>query len=355
MLAPTPPRVPFLAKVTVREVASAAGVSIATVSRVLNRPALVQPVKREAVERAMAALDYIPNRQARSLISHRSGSIGLLVPTIANPLFAPVIGAIERVLDASGYALLIHCTQREPDRQHRQVRHLVERGVDGLILTGTVVGPELAALLRRTRTPAMVQDALLSPAGAPAVAFDNAGAMALAVRHLHGLGHRAIALLSGPLHNTPAVAERFAGAERQIRALGLELPDAWRVVAGDYDNIAVREGAARLLSRTELPTAVACTGDILALGLVAECQVRGLRIPRDLSITGCGDTDLGHYVEPALTTVRLPWKRMGEVVVEGLLTLIEGRAADPLIVLPHALVERRSVCPPRSVPHPRAS
>ncbi|MBI0535857.1 LacI family transcriptional regulator [Roseomonas sp. KE2513] len=333
-------------KITVREVASAAGVSIATVSRVLNQPALVQQSKREAVERAMVALDYIPNRQARSLMSQRTGSIGLLVPTIANPLFAPVIAAIERVLDAAGYALLIHCTQRDPARQQKQVRHLVERGVDGLILTGTSIAPDLAALLDRTSTPAVVQDALLLPPGAPAVAFDNAAAMAVAVRHVHGQGHRAIALFSGPLHNTPAVAERFAGAERELRALGLHLPAAWRVLAEDYDNTAVRDGAARLLSCAERPTAVACTGDILALGLVAEGHRRGLRVPQDFSVIGCGDTDLGRYVEPPLTTVRMPWERMGEAAVEGLLALIEGRPTAPLTVLPHELIERHSVQPP---------
>jgi LacI family transcriptional regulator len=333
-------------KITVREVASAAGVSIATVSRVLNQPALVQQSKREAVQRAMAALDYIPNRQARSLMSQRTGSIGLLVPTIANPLFAPVIAAIERVLDAAGYALLIHCTGRDPVRQHKQVRHLVERGVDGLILTGTGIGPELGALLRRAGTPAVVQDSLLLPPGAPAVAFDNAAAMAVAVRHLHAQGHRAIALLSGPLHNTPAVAERFAGAERELRALGLALPESWRVLTEDYDNTAVRDGAARLLSCRERPTAVACTGDILALGLVAEGHRRGLLVPRDLSVIGCGDTDLGRYVEPPLTTVRMPWERMGEAAVEGLLALIEGRPTAPLTVLPHELIERHSVQSP---------
>ncbi|MFC0407142.1 LacI family DNA-binding transcriptional regulator [Roseomonas elaeocarpi] len=336
-----------------REVASAAGVSIATVSRVLNQPELVQPNKRDAVQRAVAALDYIPNRQARSLISQRSATIGLLVPTIANPLFAPVIAAIERVLDAAGYALLIHCTQRDPARQIKQVRHLLGRGVDGLILTGHGVDPDLAALLARTGTPVVVQDALLQPGDAPAVAFDNAGAMALAVQHLHDQGHRAIALLSGPLHNTPSVAERFRGAERRIHALGLAMPEAWRMLTADYDNAAVRDGAARLLGCPERPTAVACTGDILALGLVAECQRRGLAVPRDLSIIGCGDTDLGRYVEPALTTVRLPWDRMGEASVEGLLALLSGRAPAPLTVLSHELVERHSVHPPSPRPSPR--
>jgi len=148
------------------------------------------------------------------------------------------------------------------------------------------------------------------------------------------------------LHNTPAVAERFAGAEREIRALGLELPDAWCVLTEDYDNTAVRDGAVRLLSLERRPTAVACTGDILALGLVAECQRRALLVPRDLSVIGCGGTDLGRYVEPPLTTVRMPWDRMGEAAVEALLALIEGLPTAPLTILPHELIERRSVQPP---------
>ena len=331
------------AKVTVREIALAAGVSIATVSRVLNQPELVQAPKRDAVRRALAALDYIPNRHARSLSSQRSGAIGLLVPTLANPLFAPTIAAIEATLDATGHALLIHCTQRDPERQLKQVRHLIERGVDGLILTGSAPNPPLAALLSRTGIPHVVQDAVLPSSGAPSIGFDDAGAMAMAVGHLHDRGHRAIAVLSGPVHNTAAVAARFAGAVRQVRALGLALPEAWQVVTADYDNASVRDGAAGLLDLGERPTAVACTGDILALGLVAECQHRGLAVPRDLSVIGCGDTEMGQYVEPALTTIGLPWARMGSAAVDSLLALIAGSAADPPLILPHSLVERRSV------------
>ena len=337
------------AKVTVREVATAAGVSVATVSRVLNRPGLVQADKRDAVERAVLALDYIPNRHARSLISQRSGAVGLLVPTLANPLFAPTIGAIEAALDEAGHALLIHCFDRDPARQLKQVRHLLERGVDGLILTGTTTSPALQDLLGRTGVPRVVQDALLAShedAAAPRVAFDNAGAMALAVRHLHDQGHRAIAVLSGPVHNTPAVADRFEGAVACIRELGLTPAPAWRVVTNDYDHASLRSGAAALLDAPDQPTAVACTGDIVALGLVAECRRRSVSVPRDLSVTGCGDTEMGQYVEPALTTVHLPWAAMGREAVARLLARIAGQPADDLLVLPHSLVRRSSVHPP---------
>lgn len=334
------------AKITVREIATAAGVSIATVSRVLNQPDLVQASKRDAVRRALVALDYLPNRHARSLSSQRSNAVGLLVPTLANPLFAPTIAAIEATLDATGHALLIHCTQRDPDRQFRQVRHLIERGVDGLILTGATTSPALTALLARTGTPHVVQDAVLQPGDVPSVGFDNAGAMTMAVRHLHDRGHRAVAVLSGPIHDTVAVAERFAGAVREVQAFGLELPEHWRIITAGYDNASVRDGAAKLLDLADRPTAVACTGDIPALGLAAECQRRALAVPRDLSIIGCGDTEMGQYVEPALTTIRLPWAHMGSAAVSGLLALIAGRPADPPITLPHSLVERRSVQPP---------
>jgi transcriptional regulator with XRE-family HTH domain len=138
-------------KVTVKDVARAAGVSITTVSRVLNNPGLVASDKQHAVQRALQSLDYIPNQLARSLISRQSKAIGLIVPTISNPVFAPTIEAIERKLDAAGYALLIHCCERDPEREFRQVRALIERGVDGLIITGSVHVPELAALLARNK------------------------------------------------------------------------------------------------------------------------------------------------------------------------------------------------------------
>jgi len=334
-------------KATVKDIARVAGVSVATVSRVLNNPDRVAVDKREAVLGALRRHDYIPNQHARSLISRRSHAIGLVVPTISNPVFAPTMAAIERELTAAGYALLISCCERDPVREFEQVRTLIERGVDGLLITGSEHLLELPDLLARYNVPYVSQDiALGSPMG-PSVALDNAGALATAIDHLVAQGHRRIAVLSGPVHNTPPIRDRLDSAVARIGHYGLALPEAWIVVTEDYESQSTREGARRLLEG-ERPTAVALTGDILALMLVAECRARGLVVPRDISIIGCGDTNMGQYVDPPLTTVRMPFAEMGTAAALSLLALIAGQEPTEIAVLPHELVVRRSVAPPLS-------
>jgi len=337
------PSAPLPGKATVKDVARAAGVSITTVSRVLNNPGLVALDKQDAVQRALRSLDYIPNQLARSLISRRSKAIGLVVPTISNPVFAPTIGAIERRLDAAGYALLIHCCERDPERELSQVRALIERGVDGLIITGSVHLPELAAVLARYKLPYVSQDISLDQPMGPSIALDNARAMETAVDHLYEQGHRSIAVLSGPIHNTPPVRDRYLGALERIRDLGLAPPDDWLSVAEDYDSSSIRVAARRLLNSEHRPTAVTCTGDILVLGLVAEARAKGLGVPQDLSIVGCGDTDMGQYVDPPLTTVAMPFGEMGEMAAQNLLALLAGASPPSAMVLPHRLIIRHSV------------
>jgi DNA-binding LacI/PurR family transcriptional regulator len=334
---------PPYGKATVKDVARAAGVSITTVSRVLNNPDLVASDKQDAVHRALASLDYIPNQLARSLISRQSKAIGLVVPTISNPVFAPTIEAIERELDVAGYALLVHCCERDPARELKQVRALIERGVDGLIITGSVHVPELAVLLARNKMPYVSQDISLRQPLGPSIALDNARAMETAIDHLHDMGHRDIAVLSGPTHNTPPVKDRFDGAVTRIRNLRLVLPDEWLVVADDYGSFSVRSAARQLLNCEHAPTAVACTGDILVLGLIAEARAKGLGVPGDLSIIGCGDTDIGQYVDPPLTTVHMPFAEMGEVAAQNLLALLAGHPLPSTMVLPHRLIVRQSV------------
>lgn len=330
-------------KATVRDVARAAGVSVATVSRVLNNPSLVVADKQSAVYRALETLDYMPNRLARALISRRSKAIGLVVPTIGNPIFAPNMEAIERVADQAGYALLIHCCQRDPARELKQIRALIERGVDGLIITGSEHAPELGALLARNKLPYVSQDISRRLPLGPSIALDNIGAMELAIDHLVGQGHREIAVFSGPTHNTPPIAERFTAAAERIRHHGLDLPERWLVVTEDYDGPTLRRAARDLLRDAEPPKAVACTGDVLSLGLVAECRAHGLAVPADLSIIGCGNTDMGQYVDPPLTTVHMPVAEMGELAARNLLSLIAGETVGALTVMPFGLLVRQSV------------
>jgi LacI family transcriptional regulator len=334
-------------KVTVKDIARVAGVSVATVSRVLNNPASVTATRRAAVLGALRSHDYIPNQFARSLISRRSRAIGLIVPTIANPVFAPTIAAIERELDGAGYALLINCCERDPAREFAQVRTLIERGVDGLLITGSEHVPDLPELLARHKVPYVSQDISIDRPMGPSIALDNAGAMETAIDHLYALGHRRIALFSGPTHNTPPIRDRLRGAVTRIRHYGLSLPDEWCVVTEDYEGHSTRKAARNLLAGACLPTAVSLTGDILALGIGTECRALGLEIPRDISVIGCGDTNMAQYVDPPLTTVRMPFAAMGEAAARNLLALIAGHQPIATAVLPHELVIRRSVGAPR--------
>jgi DNA-binding LacI/PurR family transcriptional regulator len=143
---------------------------------------------------------------------------------------------------------LIHCCERDPERELSQVRALIERGVDGLIITGSVHAPQLAAVLARYRLPYVSQDISLDQPMGPSIALDNAHAMETAVDHLHGMGHRDIAVLSGPIHNTPPVRDRYLGAVTRIRNLGLALPDIWLALADDYDSPSIRAAARRPLN-----------------------------------------------------------------------------------------------------------
>ena len=329
-------------KATLKDVARAAGVSITTVSRVLNNPGLVTPDKQSAVLRSLESLDYIPNQLARSLVSKRSKAIGLVVPTISNPVFAPTIAAIERELELAGYALLIHCCERDPVREFKQIRTLIERGVDGLIVTGSVHQPDLADFLARNKVPYLNQDISLRLPLGPSIALDNGGAMARAVDYLVELGHRDIAVMSGPTHNTPPIDDRFKGAIARLERQRLPVVPDWLIVTEDYESRSIRDGARRLLHQPTRPTAVVCTGDILALGLVAECRTGGLTVPPDLSIVGCGDTNMGQYVDPPLTTVYMPFAEMGAAAARSLLSLLSGEAVDALRVLPFELIVRQS-------------
>ena len=343
----TDPRDTTSQRATLRDVARLAGVSIPTVSRVVNKSGTVARERRHAVERALEALAYIPNHAARSLISNASRTIGIIVPTIENPLFSPNIEAVERALSAQGYALLIACDQRDPERELQQCRVMIERGVDGLILTGSHRDDRLFALLRQRRVPFVCQDVSRRMQVAGGLSLANETAMALAIDALHSAGHRDIAVLTGPTHHTPPIADRVAGALARMRALGLVAADDVVVEVEDWGSLAAQRGAACLFARTPRPTAVACTGDILSLGLMIAARQAGLSIPRDLSIVGCGQTNMVQFASPALATVSLPFAGMGTLVAERLLGLIATGIAPPWEELPCAFVPGETIAPPR--------
>lgn len=329
--------------ISIVDVARLAGVSPATVSRVLNHPNLVRESKRRAVEDVLGRVSYIPNNAARALISRKSQTVGLIVPTLANPLFASGIEAIEQTLQEAGYGLLVTCSNRDPEREYEQTKIMLERGVDGMILTGPVHKEELFQLTHSRGVAVSLQDCNADIFHRSALAMRDADAMALAIDALVKRGHHDIAILTGPTGNTPPVAERLRGArERMAHHFGRSQDDDVEETP-DYNAESARLSVKRLFDRKASYTAIALTGDILAIGAVMELRRRSLSVPADVSLIGCGDQVMTQYVDPPLTTIHLPFREMGERSARRLLEQLAGSPPGGIEYMDFHLVERESV------------
>jgi LacI family transcriptional regulator len=281
---------------------------------------------------------------------------GIIVPTIANPLFAPTIEGAEETLRSAGYGVLMACSNREPNREFDQVRTMLGRGVDGLILTGSNHHPELLSLLRSRGVAVIFQDCADSYPGSTSVAMQDAAAMALAVDTLVAAGHMRIALLTGPTADTPPVAERVRGAIEGLARHRIELPPCGYAETPDYKAATAKDAVRGLLAQSPGFTAIACTGDILALGAIMAIRGQGLSVPDDISIIGCSDSVMAQYVDPPLSTIHLPFRRMGEVAAEQLVSALAGRSTAGLSFMPFHLETRGSVAGPRRhATHPTSS
>ncbi len=328
-------------RVTLADVARRAGVSTASVSRALNAPATVNADICQRVRQAADALGYRPNAAARTLAGNRSRTIGIIVPTIANSIFAPGVQAIEETLEAGGYGLVIATCRYDADRALTQAQRLVARGVDGLILVGTSHRPELRALLQRTGLPAVIQGAFDPASAIPCIGFDNRKAMALMARHVLGLGHRHLGVLSGFSRGNDRVRERVAAIRQEAAAVGIEA-DGVPVVECRYDVAEARVAAARLLSVCPRPTAILCINDILAIGAVLAAHDAGLSVPGDIAVTGFDDFDVAAIFDPPITTIRVPVVEMGRKVARALLGALQDRRTIIPEGLDVELVERLS-------------
>ncbi|KAA2313914.1 LacI family transcriptional regulator [Puniceibacterium sp. HSS470] len=329
--------------VTIKDIARLAGVSVSTVSRVVNRSGLVAPNKRLAVEHVLSQVNYIPNNAARALVKRRSMTIGLIVPTLSNPIFAPSIGAVETVLAEHGFGLLISCSHRDPEAELAQSRTMIERGVEGIIFTGSYRHPGVMPMIAARGIAAVSQD---DPEGAPgllSIGMPDAAAMACAIDELVARGHRRIGIVTGPTRNTRPIADRLSGGLARLAEHGIALGDAGVTEASDYSAEAARLATRKLIQQSQDLTAIACTGDMPAIGVVAECMAQGIRVPDDISITGCGETIMAQYVHPSLATVRLPFAELGRLAAQGLLDMIEGRPAAPVAPLDYAFVPGNSI------------
>ena len=284
------------------DVAKRASVSTATVSRCLSAPHKVRPAVRERVEAAIAELGYTPHGAARALASRRSQTVGAVIPTLDNAIFATVVQTLQHRLAAAGRTLLLAASDYDPERERAQIENLVVRGLDGLMLTGEARDPAIFALLAR-RGIRYVNTYVHHPNSPhPTIGFDNRRAMEKLVAYLYDLGHRRFAMIAGLTTWNDRAAERVEGTLEALKTRRLALvPNG--LTSRPYAISAGREALRGLMALSPRPTAVICGNDVLALGALLEAPSLGLEVPDDLSITGFDDLDLAREIQPGLTTV----------------------------------------------------
>lgn len=325
-----------------KDVAEAAGVHVATASRALDdrRAAMVKPETVERVRQAASDLGYRVNRMARGLKMSRSFTIGMLIPDITNPFFPPVVRGAEDALAEGGFTLVLANTDNDQEKERRHLAGMLELQVDGLLLAMARRRDPLVEELRGGPTPLVLVNRTIDRGGVSAVIPDDQAGMTIAVEHLHGLGHRRIAHVAGPL-DTSTGARRAAGFGAAMAMLGLSGSLVSR--ASGFAEAAGREAARPLFARTPRPTAVVAANDLIALGVIEAGEEAGLRCPDEFSVVGFNDMPFVDRFRPALTTVRIPEYEIGRRAARLLQARIEVPGQKPETILIHPeLVVRES-------------
>ena len=339
---------PFRGRATIRDIADLAGVSIATVSRVLNDRPDVAPDTRETVLQVVREHGFSTNRGARGLSSGRTGIVGLTLPLVNDAYFGPILGGASEALYEQDMRIMLAPTLHEHDREVSLLERLMRGTTDGAILILPEESTEELLHLQEQGFPFVVVDPRETPPeGIPTVSAAHAAGAKLATEHLLGLGHRRIGIVTGAA-GWYANEERLVGFRAAMAAAGL-LPDPALIASGDWSIAQAEIAAAKLLSQAELPTAIFAFNDNGAIGTLNAARRKGLRVPEDLSIVGFDDTFQALIVSPTLTTVRQPLAELGRMGVSLLTRLIEGQRLDALrIELSTTLVVRDSSGPSRS-------
>lgn len=338
--------------VRIRDVAVVAGVSTATVSRALSNPELLTESTRDTVFAAIRATGYRVNRAARTLRTRQAGAVLILVPNLGNPFFSQILAGISERFGDHDMSVLIADTKDLVTPGKFLVDHFLNSQIDGVIcLDGSLPEAELEQFRKNGVADRIVFACeWVHSAGLPSVRSDNLEGARLAVRHLHELGHRKIAHVTGPGDNV-LTHERRRGMLQERARLRLPVRDDW-IVRGDFSLESGRRAALRILQLEEKPTAVFCASDQVAFGLMSTLTTHGLRVPEDMSVVGFDDIELSDYYIPALTTIRQDRRALGTKAASLLLECIEpkttGRAErlQPVVVGVD-LVVRKSTAPPR--------
>ncbi len=334
-------RQPSAGRATIHDVAAAAAVSVATVSRVLNGTANVMPETLARVRAAVDTLNFVPSSVARNLSLQRTNTLGLLFPEISGPFFAQSLRGIESVASAAGYNLLIYSMSAHPDINAITSIPMGAQNTDGLLIMSDAVSDDFVRKLYAMHMPLVLVYRSLPGLPLPAVTVENKHGARRLVEHLIGLGHRRIAFINGPRANEDS-DWRARGYYEALAAHGLT-HDPALAVEGGFSEETGAAGARELLARGAEFTALFAADDEMAIGAIAVLNAAGLRVPQDVAVVGFDDIVTARYIQPPLTTVRAPTEQVGREAVRLLLSAIAG-APPPAqtLLLPVELVIRQS-------------
>lgn len=335
---------------TMRDVAMLAGVSDATVSRAFNEPEKVTERTLERVRSAASKLNYTPNMLAASLRQMQSKTIVVIVPDLANAFFSKVLDGIEEVAAKAGLSLLLANSRDELEVERRCVEMVRSRRVDGVIQLGARSLQELVQIKDVHAIPFVHAIEAEQERFSPSVSIDNAQAAAEATSFVIGQGHRRIGVIAGRAESRISQL-RLNGIHQAMNEAGIALPEN-QISYGEYTVHGGEEATGYLLDRASGVSALICMSDEMAIGAMSMLRSRGYEIPRDISVTGFDNIEIGGYLQPTLTTVSQPSRRMGEEAMRLMVAALNGTEDDQAllgrhVVLPTELVVRESVAPPK--------
>lgn len=330
---------------TIRDVARWARTSVSTVSRVLTRTGPVAEATRERVMAAIAELGYKPNALARGLVRRRTGTIGVVIPDVANPFYAEVLRGMSDVAAEQGLHMLLVNADLSFAQEADGFALLQEKQVDGIVYTSGTITPGHREIFSRLGRP-VVLAATYDPEGSyPAVLVDSRKGAAMAMNHLLDLGHRRIGVLNGPMDDPIAGLPRWEGYQGAAAERGVVI-DSALVRTGDFRLESGYRGMQQLLALPAPPTAVVAASDLMAIGAINAALDRGLRVPHDLSVVGFDNIWFAAAVRPALTTVAQPMYEIGARAIRTLVAAVAGQAEPVVDWIEPFMLERSSTATP---------
>jgi DNA-binding LacI/PurR family transcriptional regulator len=335
-------------QISIKDIARLARVSHPTVSRALQNSPLVNPTTAAKIRKIAEAAGYRPSAVARGLVTRRTRTVGLVVTTVADPFAGEVACGIEQAANDHGYAVFLADSNCDAERERKVVQELAERRVDGIIVTSSRVGSDYLPMLAQLNVPMVLVNDQYPGEFVHSVMIANEDGSRAVTEHLIELGHRRIAYV-GDRSGYQTDTERLKGYRQALADAGIAFASELAVLGNGRPEgaLAVVDGLLRLANP---PTAVCCYNDMTALGAMRAIRARGLRVPEDMSVTGFDDLFFSEYLEPALTTVRQPMRRMGEMAMENLLKLMSGEESVAQVNVEAELIVRGSTGKVRANP-----